>query len=210
MSPAENKTAPPVYGLVLAGGKSSRMQTDKAPLLYEGKMQSVRAFEMLTPFCKKVFLSNRADQTNLPGHAGMPQIHDRFGGLGPMAGILSAFELHPDAAWLVLACDLPYLDSATLETLLQKRNPVKVATAFRSAHDGKPEPLCAIYEPQSRDRLRQFIDQGIRCPRKALMNSDIELLEPVNPMALENINTPDEYRQASDAAKRTYEENHPD
>ena len=47
----------------------------------------------------------------------------------------------------MLACDLPLLDAATLEHLLRARDPRRAATAYRSSHDGLPEPLCAIYEP---------------------------------------------------------------
>ena len=185
-----------LYGLVLAGGHSKRMKADKAAIRYHGKMQAEAAFERLSRFCGKVFLSDRKDQADLPGHAGLPQIHDTFQGIGPMGGILSALAAHPDAAWLVVACDLPYLDDATLENLLRRRNPKKLATAYSSAHDGKPEPLCAIYEPHSRSPLEAFVARGIQCPRKALMQSDIELLEPVNPTALDNMNTEEERHAA--------------
>jgi molybdenum cofactor guanylyltransferase len=185
-----------LYGLVLAGGHSKRMKTDKAAIRYQGKTQAEAALERLSRFCSKVFLSDRKDQAELPGHAGLPQIHDTFHGIGPMGGILSALAAHPNAAWLVVACDLPYLDDATLENLIRRRNPDKLATAYTSAHDGKPEPLCAIYEPQSRGPLEAFVAGGIHCPRKALMQSDVELLEPVNPTALDNMNTPEEYEAA--------------
>ena len=185
-----------LYGLVLAGGHSKRMKTDKAAIRYHGKTQAEAAFERLSRFCGKVFLSDRRDQADLPGHTGLPQIHDTFHEIGPMGGILSALAAHPNVPWLVVACDLPYLDDATLENLIRRRNPKKLATAYSSAHDGKPEPLCAIYEPHSRGPLETFVARGIHCPRKALMQSDVELLEPVNPTALDNMNTPEEYEVA--------------
>ena len=185
-----------LFGLVLAGGHSKRMKTDKAAIRYHGKTQAEATFERLSRFCDKVFLSDRREQADLPGHAGLPQIHDTFHEIGPLGGILSALAAHPDTAWLVLACDLPYLDDATLENLIRRRNPKKLATAYTSSHDGKPEPLCAIYEPHSRGPLEAILAGGIRCPRKALMQSDVELLEPVNPVALDNMNTPEEYEVA--------------
>jgi molybdenum cofactor guanylyltransferase len=185
----------PIYGLVLAGGHSRRMKTDKAALRYDGRFQTERAFALLAPRCAKVFLSNRADQADAPGHAGFSQLHDTVHDLGPMGGILSAFDAHPDIAWLVLACDLPYLDGKTLDHLVEHRNPAKIATAYTSSHDGLPEPLCAIYEPHSRDALRALVARGVTCPRKAMIQSDVELLEPVNALALENINTPGDYEE---------------
>ena len=186
----------PLYGLVLAGGHSSRMKKDKANLTYQRTPQSVRTFRLLQRLCKDVYLSNRAEQKNLPGHKGLPQIHDRFRELGPAGGILSAQARHPAVAWLVVACDLPFLDLRTLRHLVRSRSRKSIATAYMSAHDGLPEPLCAIYEPRSRAILRRFTRRGVHCPRKILILSRVHLLRPINRRALDNINTPDEYRKA--------------
>jgi molybdopterin-guanine dinucleotide biosynthesis protein A len=97
----------------------------------------------------------------------------------------------------VLACDLPFLDAATLQQLIAGRAPQRLATAFRSSHDGKPEPLCAIYEPASAGAVGAWIAAGQRCPRGFLAGHDVELLELRNRAALDNINTADEYRAAS-------------
>ena len=97
---------------------------------------------------------------------------------------------------LVVACDLPLLDSISLDNLLARRDPTKIATAYRSSSDGKPEPLCTIYEPQARPVLEEFFDIDIRCPRKILMQTEPLLLNPVNPQALDNVNTPEEYEEA--------------
>jgi molybdopterin-guanine dinucleotide biosynthesis protein A len=113
-------------------------------------------------------------------------------GRGPIAGILAAQSRHPEAAWLVVACDLPFLDDATLATLVARRDPRRLATAFRSRHDGLPEPLCAIYEPGSRAAILAHVGAGRDCPRKFLMEQDVVLLEPATPAALDNANTPED------------------
>jgi molybdopterin-guanine dinucleotide biosynthesis protein A len=59
-----------------------------------------------------------------------------------------------------------------------------------------PEPLCAIYEPASRDRLIEYVATGKNCPRKFLIKSDVQLIDEPNPHALDNVNTPDEYSSA--------------
>lgn len=187
---------PDLVGLVLAGGRSSRMKADKAALAYAGRPQTERAFRILSRHCENVFLSNRKDQADAPGHTGLPQLHDMFPDLGPMGGILTALTACPGCAWLVLACDLPHLGDDTLANLLRRRNPAKLATAYRSAHDGLPEPLCAVYEADIRPELERLVARGVVCPRKALTMLDIELLAPVDPSALDNVNTPDEYDEA--------------
>ncbi|MEP0546949.1 MAG: molybdopterin-guanine dinucleotide biosynthesis protein B [Rhodothermales bacterium] len=189
----------PLYGLVLVGGESRRMGRPKWALDYRGEPQAARTARLLGTVCERVFLSVR------PGQAveGMPEaerIEDRFPAWGPSTGILSAMEAHPEAAWLVAACDLPFLDARTLEDLVAGRDPLKLATAYRSthggSHEGLPEPLCAVWEPRARLRLLQAAGLGMACPRKVLIESVPRLLDLANARALDNANTPGEYEAA--------------
>ena len=187
-----------LFGLVLVGGKSTRMGKDKAALRYYGKSQSIHCYEMLTSFCENVFLSNRKGQAEEEGQKGYPQIHDKepFLEVGPMGGILSAMAEYPEADWLVLACDLPFVSSGVLEYLLKHRNHGKKATAFVSRHDHLPEPLCAVYERHCRDFLLAYFQQGKHCPRQFLIQSDAELLVAPYTLALENVNNPEELQSS--------------
>ena len=184
----------PLHGLLLCGGESRRMQRDKAQLAYAGEPQLLRAWRLLSAVTEHAFVSVRAAQQDDPLRAALPQIVDRFDAIGPAAGILSAQLAHPDAAWLVVACDLPMLDAATLHALVAARDPGKDATAFTSRFDGLPEPLCAIWEPSSHALLAQRCAAGSPCPRKALLQSDIVLL-PAPGAALDNVNTPEEFER---------------
>src|SRR5581483_1411040 len=186
----------PLYGLVLAGGRSTRMRRDKASLNYHGRTQLEWAMELIGPRIERAFASIRPDQQNDPVRARFECIIDQHADLGPIAGIVAAQAAHPEAAWLVLACDLPFVDAETLDHLVWARRPEQQATAYRSSHGGLPEPLCAIYEPSSRDALSQYIARGRTCPRKFLLQADTALLEEPNPRALDNINTPEEYGTA--------------
>ncbi len=193
-----------LYGLVLTGGKSTRMKIDKASLEFHGKKQSVVCYELLDKFCEQVFISNRQEQENIEGQRNYPQIHDQapFLDIGPLGGILSAMTTHPKVDWLVLACDLPFINDAVIENLIKSRNPKKVATAYISAHDSLPEPLCAIYEAHSFPTLKAHLNSGKSCPRKFLINAEVELLKPVDTKALDNINNPNEYQEALSTLKK--------
>jgi molybdopterin-guanine dinucleotide biosynthesis protein A len=188
------KAAPPIYGLLLSGGASRRMQRDKAQLAYAGEPQLLRTWRLLEAVTRRAFVSLRDEQRDDPLRAGLPQIVDRYDAIGPAAGILSAQETHPDVAWLIIACDLPLLDEATLQTLVDARDATGDATAFTSRFDGLPEPLCALWEPSSHGLLKQRVDGGSYCPRKALILSRTKLL-PAPGDALDNINTPEEFEQ---------------
>jgi len=188
-----------VHGLILAGGKSARMQRDKATLLYQGKSQLDRAYELAARHVPKVFVSVRSTQLDDPARAGKPLLVDSVDGEGPIVGIRSALAADPRAAWLVIACDLPFLSDAALEQLLAQRDPTVLATAFASTHDGLPEPLCAIWEPAAAPALTLYQQAGRHCPRKFLSTHPLRLLEPHDRHALDNINTPEEYRAALQA-----------
>jgi molybdenum cofactor guanylyltransferase len=195
--------APPLFGLVLAGGRSTRMQRDKAAIVYQGhETQLETAMKLLSPRVARLFVSVRADQADDPVRSAWPRIVDRGDVEGPIAGISAALAAHPDAAWLVLACDLPFLDAATLDTLIAKRDPGRDATAFRSSHDGLPEPLCAIYEPRARAAIAAHVAGGRNCPRKFLINARTHLLDQPNPRALDNVNTVAEYGAAMSALEQ--------
>jgi molybdopterin-guanine dinucleotide biosynthesis protein A len=190
-------TTPALFGLVLAGGASTRMRTDKALLDYHGQPQVRWAFGLAARFCDATFVSVRPDQRADSSRADLPQIVDRQPGIGPIAGISAALLEHPKAAWLVLACDLPFLTEGTLHHLIAHRDPHKVATAYRSAHDGLPEPLCAIWEPSAREGVVAYIASGKQCPRKFLINSDTALLDLPERAALDNVNTREEFAAAA-------------
>jgi molybdenum cofactor guanylyltransferase len=187
---------PNLAGLVLAGGHSTRMQRDKATLDFGGETQLARAVRLVGRHASATFVSVRADQRSEPERARWPQVVDRLAGIGPAAGILAALEARPDHAWLVVAVDLPLLDAATLARLVTLRDPAALATAYRSSADGLPEPLCAIWEPASREPLAAFVALGRSCPRKFLLSHAARLLDLAAPGALANINTPAEYAAA--------------
>jgi len=194
-------TTPALFGLVLAGGASTRMRTDKAALQYHGQPHLRWAFELVSKFCAASFVSVRPDQRDDAARAGHPQIVDRQPGIGPIAGISAALLEQPKAGWLVLACDLPFLTERTLQHLIAHRDPQKIATAYRSAHDGLPEPLCAIWEPAAREPVLAYIASGKQCPRKFLINSDTALLDLPEHQALDNVNTVEEFGLATAALR---------
>jgi molybdopterin-guanine dinucleotide biosynthesis protein A len=185
---------PLIKGLVLAGGESKRMQKDKGELAYHGKSQTEHLLSLIRPFCSEAFLSCNAKQA-----ASLKEkfllIEDVFIGLGPMGGILSAFRTDPNAAWLTIACDLPYLSEKTLNYLLNHRNPSRVATAFLDPKGTFPEPLVTLWEPRGYPVLLEYLGQGYSCPRKVLINAEVEILDAPDKREFYNVNHPEEYEE---------------
>jgi len=187
----QSKT-PPLHGLVLAGGKSERMNTDKGLLKYHGIPQREYAWNLLNDHCIKTYTSCREDQISEIGKEFNP-LPDSFSGLGPFGGILSAFRHQPNVAWLTVAADLPLLDKEIIESLIQQRNISKIATAYWDPKHEFPEPLITIWEPRAYSELLHFLSLGYSCPRKTLINSDVELIEATDTSKLMNVNYPEEY-----------------
>ncbi len=182
----------PLYGLVLAGGRSKRMGHDKALLEHAGQSQLARMMALLGTCVERAFVSTSSVQSDEPERRRFDQVVDRYEDMGPLAGILSAMDEYPEADWLVVACDLPNIDAATLGYLVSNQSNEHPFTAYNSSHDGLPEPLCAVYRSGTDSILREFVDDGIRCPRKILIRSDTRLIEQLDPRSLDNVNTPDD------------------
>ena len=183
------ETIPKIKGLVLVGGKSTRMGKDKSQLNYYGKPQKEVAKDLLEKNNLETFYSVQKD-------AGNPnEIHDTFLNLGPFGGICSAFQKDPNSAWLALATDVPFVNNELIQFLLEKRNPSKVATAIKGKGNQFVEPLITIYEPKAYPILLQYLAQGYSCPRKMLINSDVEIVE-VDANFIKNVNTPEEFENA--------------
>jgi molybdopterin-guanine dinucleotide biosynthesis protein A len=188
----KEKTAS-INGLILIGGKSTRMGTDKSELDYHGKPQREHIKEILSKSITQnnIFYSVR-DENQLETEQ---VITDKFLDLGPFGGICSAFMHDPNKAWLVIATDLPFIDENVLKLLLSKRNPSKIATTFKGKNKKFPEPLITIWEPKAYPILLNYLSQGYSCPRKVLINNDVEIVKIDNEL-IQNINTKDEYSSA--------------
>ena len=199
----------PVKGLVLVGGKSTRMGTDKSELNYYGKPQKEHVKELLEENLLDTYYSVRdfstaLEMTNNSSNVTLSaversqitkEIPDVFLNLGPFGGICSVFQKDPNSALLVLATDLPFVDKSLIRQLLEKRNPSKIATAIKGRNKEFVEPLITIYEPKAYPILLQYLAQGYSCPRKVLINSDVEIVE-VDDNLIRNVNTPEEFEVA--------------
>ncbi len=175
--------------LILIGGQSSRMGSDKSLLHYHGKPQREYLFDVAAKFCTEVYFSCRTEQNITQTH-----IIDNYS-LGPVGGILSAFEHNKNVAWLVIACDMPLINKTHFEVLIKNRNPEKTATAFFNPDTNAPDPLFAIYEPKAFGSLLSYIHSGNKSPKNFLQNADIELVIRKNVNFLQNINTQEAFEQ---------------
>lgn len=180
----------PVVGVILAGGQSRRMGRDKAGMDYHGRPQWLYLAEILDSLCAGVCLSLPMGVDPV-SYQPWTVVEDAFPFGGPINGILSGGEKYPGKALLTVACDLPQVDRAALDKLMQQRASDCLATAYVGT-DGNPEPLLALWEPAAQAELKSAAIAGERSPRRFLMKRNWHAVEPTHPGLLFNANTPTE------------------
>lgn len=177
-----------ITGLILSGGKSSRMHVDKDLIIYHGKPQREYLTDLLHIFCKDVFVSCRKEQASSIKNS----ISDHFDLNSPLNGILSAFHFDPEATWLTVPIDMPNIDKKVIEYLLKHRDTHKAATCFTDSDGEEPEPLLTLWEPKSKPMLFDFFNSGGYSVKKFMQENDVNIIPCPHREWLVNINTEEE------------------
>lgn len=181
------KTADSVLnGLVLAGGYSTRMGTNKSLLVYNGRPQREFLFDLLKKYCDDAFVSCRKEQ-QVP--AAFNPLFDRSDLPGPLNGILTAFQ-HMSSSWLAVAVDMPFVDDRAIATLLLHRDKTKMATCYFNRDTQQPEPLLTIWESHAHPHLLDFARNGNISPREFLKTHPVKMINPPDDKILRNVNYP--------------------
>jgi len=158
---ASQKEQTPLIGIVLCGGQSVRMGVDKAFIIYINKAQYAYVADMLKAFCSPIFISCNSKQQPAFLHQYKSIIDNAtFGNIGPIAGVLTAFEQYPQSAILVIGCDYPYLQKDDIEALCVARDTEFDAVCYQNNETGFDEPLLAIYEKKCALLLLQYFQNG--------------------------------------------------
>ena len=171
------------------------MGSDKAALELQGSTLLDRAVNLLRSQLEDVWVAVRPGQAHMAVRNVYPLLEDRLQNIGPAAGILAAHEHAPHAAWLVVACDMPMLDAATLRLLIAGRDIALDATALTAAAAADPEPLCAIYEPATLASFHAQAGTGMLSPLACLKYARVRLLVVPDAGALANANTHAEFQR---------------
>ena len=174
------------------------MKQEKASLLVDGQPLHLLISEALKSVCGEVFVSARPN-SNFLSSIQLPVLFDEIENIGPASALLAASNQDSLCSWFVVACDFPLIKKETLQTLLE------VHTSFNSppeitcyVHpDGTPEPLLAIWTPSALERLRVNVTKGLQGPRATLQQSRSELVKPLDPRWLVNVNTPEEWESVN-------------
>ena len=184
---------------ILAGGKSTRMGTNKALLEVGGGAMLGRTAELLRPLVGELFLV--ADDAAPYAGLGLPVIPDVHTGRGAVGGIHAALEHAALPFVLCVGCDMPFIGRSVVELLLGSARPGDDALLPRIG--GYPEPLLAVYSRSARAGFVRAIRAGRLRVVDALEGLRVRFIEErelrVADVALRsfvNVNTPEDLAAA--------------
>ena len=176
-----------LMGLVIAGGKSSRMGKNKALIEYHGMPQWRYVQEQLSHFCSRVLINHNDDQITdsdiLTDGVG-------FCDHGPISGLLTAVSQYPDQCIFVMGIDYPLLQTETLNDLWQTYRIRNQSVCFKNPTSDILEPLCAIYHSSDLRHIFDWFNNGNDSLRKFLASRNPVILIPNNTEELKSFDTP--------------------
>ena len=159
-----------VAGLLLTGGASRRMGTDKACLVVDGRSLAERGAAALAAVCDPVLEVG-------PGYSGLPAVREEPPGSGPLAAVGAGWAALSAAGHrgpvLVMAVDMPFVTSALLHLLAHRPGP---ATAVPRS-DGRAQPLCARFASEALEQVAGLLASGERSLRALLEVVDVDWVE---------------------------------
>jgi molybdopterin-guanine dinucleotide biosynthesis protein A len=184
-------------GLVVCGGQSTRMGTDKSQLVYHGKPQSDHVYDMLVPLCSDVMLSCNKDQWARIGDGrNMIQDLSQYENTGPLAALLTAFSHWPQHDLLVIGCDYPFLNGQILTHFLQHIDTESPATAFYNTAE-RYEPLLAYYKSGCASLLAGCFERGEYALQDFLRTINAGKYYPNDEQVVTSVDTFEQFQEVS-------------
>ena len=193
----------PPAGIILAGGRSQRMGTNKALLPLPGQPSETflaRLTSTLAPLCAEVLIVAR-DPAQF-AHVTLPaarMVFDEKPGGGPLMGLYSGLNSMQSPTALVIAVDMPFAQPALLAFLLSQ---YQENTLLVPVVEGVPQVLLALYPRSILPLIEALLAQGKRAPRALLEVAPVRYIEEAQLREIDpqlrsfvGINTPDDLAQ---------------
>lgn len=183
-----------ICGIILAGGKSSRMGTDKTFLKYNNKSFIDTAIDLLSPFCSELLISSNP-KNHL--HIKYRIIEDEYKDCGPIGGIFSCLKASLKESNLIIPVDMPYITTDLIDYLIMMADPERVSVI--RLPNGFIEPLCAIYPKNTFKLFEKAIIKGNYKLISLLKSLDFKAIDVNNSLSFykedmfSNVNTLEDY-----------------
>lgn len=187
-----------ITGIILAGGKSSRMGSDKGFLDLSGQCFIEHIIRTIEPLVHQIIIvSNNSDYDIF----NQKRVDDMIKDAGPLAGLYSGLFHSETEINLVLSCDVPFINNIVLNKLIQAFDGETEVIQIQS--QGKTMPLIAIYKRECFHLFLSLLQSGERRLRFAVsqLNSKIILIDDAQNQYVRNVNTESQYKTLIDGVK---------
>ena len=185
-----------ITGIILAGGKSTRMGEDKGFLLFENKPFIQYSIDALKPLVSKIIIVSDDSDYDV---FGLKRVNDITKNAGPVAGICSGLEASSTEYNLILSCDIPLINSEILQKLIDAIDDTSEIIQVESR--GKSMPLIALYKKQILSTFKTLLQEDERRLRVAIKSCKSKniVLEKEHEFTTMNVNSQTELKAIEDA-----------
>tara|TARA_R110001592_G_scaffold308763_1_gene582766 strand:- start:3343 stop:3900 length:558 start_codon:yes stop_codon:yes gene_type:complete len=177
-----------IKGLILMGGQSTRMGSDKAFVQWQGQTLLEKAIDHLSGITEDIYLSVNAEQYDLL-HDEYACIQDRYPDKGPLGGILSALEILKEDL-IVLAVDMPNLSAACVKDLIGASKDSSTITCYQYKQAIQPFP--SYWPVQLLPKLEQTVLNNHLAMIKFIVAQQPNLIPASDSDLFNNFNRPDD------------------
>jgi molybdopterin-guanine dinucleotide biosynthesis protein A len=185
-----------ITGIVLAGGQSTRMGTDKGLLKINDKTFFERVADAMKPLVNDIMIvGNNSDYDQF----GYKRVEDELINSGPLAGLYSGLKHSKTEYNLVLSCDVPMITTAVLEKLIV--DDYKQFDVVQIQSQQKTMPLIALYKKHCQHACLELLEQNERRLRVAVSQFKMKtiLIPPELDEFVRNVNTKEDLKEINDA-----------
>ena len=189
-------------GLVMCGGKSTRMGMDKSRIIYHDKEQRYHIYNLLTFICDDVFISCKREQV-IEENKQFLFLKDaeQYANIGPLSGLLTAFVNMPDCNFLVVGCDYPLITKNDIENFLQAIPVDGIAAAFYNPATTFYEPFLAYYSADCSRLLMQMHEHGENSLQQFLKLHKAYKFMNYDPSVIRSVDTPEQMQYVQEILK---------
>jgi molybdopterin-guanine dinucleotide biosynthesis protein A len=187
-----------ITGIILAGGKSSRMGSEKGLILLHDKPFIQHSIEALQPLVNEIIIvSSNSDYDTF----GVKRVEDMIPDSGPVAGLHAGLTHSTTKENLVISCDVPLLTTSLLKKLLSHTKEDYDIIQFEA--EGKTIPLIALYKKHCANKCEELLIHGERRLRKLVMTLKTKTISVIEKehVLVTNMNTIEDLKAITDAIK---------
>jgi molybdenum cofactor guanylyltransferase len=177
--------------IIMAGGESRRMGTDKSMLTIEGRPIIQRTCEQLTAYFEQILIS--ANDAAKFAFLGFQIVPDKVPEQGPLMGIASALEVSDNDLNFVIACDIPQIELRNVRRILAEAVGSDADIIIPVTNEGKYEPLFAVYRRNLVKTINKVLSSGGRKISDVFKSCKVKEVKLKD--SLVNLNTMAEYEE---------------